>query len=347
MVRPPQKGPKLWFLAVVACLPALAFPWNYPGSMKEPSAWAPILTVFALGLAGAAVKSVLVGIAVAVIAGIHPMLRQAGQSSPELLGQALVLLTLVLNLRAWAELYQSWNFRWRNWLALLFASSLAGGLAWTTDKAAGVQAAASSLLTLLLASHISNRHDLGEGPRSRPGAMLGMALLVPLLSAAFALAVSRIPTDGFSAVWGRLTSPDWPWLGEALLPAVAEPDWKALQDWWPAFLTRAGLGLPWWVMPIVLLWALWRALQRGSMLSDRGLPPVSWGLGLSGLLAVAMTLLPNRRSEAALVPWVLLLTVFLVMDLVQAVGDRLVLRPPEDRARGGDKGPAELPKIQL
>jgi hypothetical protein len=306
-----------WPLAVAAGVSA-ANPWIYPREPEQPAAWAPLLLCFGLVLAGRLSQGLLTGVVLALFVGYHPLfLDAAKQPSDALLAQVAVLGVLLACLTA-VRLIPMPRVLWWAYLVLLACMAALVLAAIWLDRSAGLTAAAGCLAALTLAFPAPG----GWRELARPARFnLVLAMSIGALAPAAALLLA------------------WPLLGsqqaysQAVLPPFQLPTWDAWSQHVATFMKQAFL-LPWWITTAVLLYAGWRVLRRGLRTKRQGKPPAAWPIGVFSFLSllVGLTLATkDTRPAVTLVPWCALLFVFLLFDLLQGIGERLVLQPPETK----------------
>lgn len=142
-----------------------------------------------------------------------------------------------------------------------------------------------------------------------------------------------------AAIAFRLVHGDWPRLLEG-------GDWGAVIDEWKgAFAAgdwHAG-GWCWastWVaVPLVLL-GIYRTVARGRRQARRGEAPLAWLVTVTAVGAIlALSNRPGSSGSLALVAVGVMLSVFGVADMAQAVVERFQLEPPQP-------GPSSVPRVR-
>ncbi len=303
-----------WFTLLLAGALALFATLLLGLDYGKAPAWVAALTVFSTILAGKLVKTLVLGLAVAAVLLVHPESRRllAGEG-PLQLAQAWLLTSFLFSLAAVHELYAA-SLSWRRWLLWLAGLILAGGFAWHHDPLTGLVAVLGMFVSLLLAWATLYRN----GARSEAGYQRSLpailiTLLGPLGAAALAVMLHRMSGET-----------------REFLPFGQSLDFSLVRDLWANQLSRA-FWVPWWLTVIGLLWGGWRTIRRGARGSQAGKAPVSWALGVFSLLAFLAFGFIRPASVVALLPWCTFLLLFLPLDLVHGVSERLVLEPPEEK----------------
>jgi hypothetical protein len=121
--------------------------------------------------------------------------------------------------------------------------------------------------------------------------------------------------------WPRLLEGgNWPAVSSEWKNAIATGEWESGAWVWT---------LPWVVVPLILI-GFWRTIARGRNEIKNGRPPLPWLLTIASLGAmVALGARPIASGSLALAAVGALLSVFGVADLVQALVERIELKPPE------------------
>jgi hypothetical protein len=275
------------------------------------------VTVFFVVMAGRLVKGLLLGVLAGVVVDLYPMVHNsAGPGTWGGMPHALLLVVFTFTLAGW------WQFarpavNWRRWLVLLLGLVLTNGWAWSEDRLAGLQAAlaTATAMTLLLASQVAFWPRRGPLAKGNVAAAVILAVLAPAGAAGLAWIVCQSKGQG----------------PQDLLPTITTPPWEMLPQFWLTNL-REAFGVPGWLVGLALLWGWWRTVRRGWKRLREGATPVSWGLSVFLLVLLASTLPPLTTSVLPLLPWLILVLVFLVLDLIQGVGEQMVLKPPDSRA---------------
>jgi hypothetical protein len=180
--------------------------------------------------------------------------------------------------------------------------------------------------------------------------MRHITMLIAVLSAIVALLKSSawpdrlkllaatvgVPAAGVVAF--RLIHGDWPrFLEGGDWPAVI-PEWKnafANNDWASGAWVWT---VPWVVVPLMLI-GLWRTIARGRKELKYNRPPLAWLLTVAGLsVFAALGGRPLASGSLALAAVGAIFGVFGIADLIQALVERIELRPPET-------GPASAPRV--
>jgi hypothetical protein len=136
-----------------------------------------------------------------------------------------------------------------------------------------------------------------------------------------------IPAVG---VWAaHLHFDKWP-------PAIAAGEWTTIgTEWQTAFSDGTWRAGTWcwttaWVAVPLMLVGLWRTIARGQKEWKEGRPPLAWLLTLAGIGAiVALGARPLAAGSLMLAALGSLLSVFGVADVIQAVVERIELKPPD------------------
>jgi hypothetical protein len=164
----------------------------------------------------------------------------------------------------------------------------------------------------------------------RPGSRLDRIKLLAV--------VLLVPAAG--VVLARSIRGEWP----AFLQASG--DWPdVFGEWRMAISTVDGLNGAWawtlpWVALALVLTGLWRTVVRGRQDWKHGRAPLTWLLAVAsvgGFFAVAAR--PIASGSLALAALAALLSVFGVADLIQAMVERIALKPPEP-------GIADIPRVK-
>jgi hypothetical protein len=141
------------------------------------------------------------------------------------------------------------------------------------------------------------------------------------------------------AVAIRLQTGHWPGFLEGGEWASLIAEWRVASSTGTWADGAWAWSLPWVVAPLLLI-GLWRTVMRGFKERKLGRPPVAWLMGAASLGTFAAlgarNLAPGSMALAAVGA---LLSVFGVADLIQALVERIELRPP-------DPGPSNIPRVK-
>jgi hypothetical protein len=294
---------------LVACLPGLTNPWLYPQEWQQVAAWAGLFTVCAVALVGRLSQGYLFALVCGLLISWHPLFfHPATNGAPSHLALALLFLTAALVLAAWHELLAK-PFTWWRWVLLFAGLASAAGLAWRWDRLLGIEATLLVVISLLVLAPIT--YVLGKARSSWASfaVIIALGLLAPATAALLSQDANALQLESWSA-------PNWSLLGSK---------WEELLAGW--------FFIPWWITTPIVLWAWWRTLRRGRRQWDKGEAPLAWVLTVGSSLAFLGTIAASS-AQAAFQPvpiWIILLAAFLVFDVLQAIGERLVLQPPEPR----------------
>jgi hypothetical protein len=312
------------------------------------------------------------GLALALMLALHPayLFWALADSSP-IEGETLKLMALVGILRVW-QLILRRNNQTSRLLAVGVLLSIAGGLSWLTANAPGWGLATNLLILVgLLAALIlivQRRQEPAEEykligstvlsedlrpPATHIPVAAGLVIVVPLLGFALALAFSQAamwldPQGEYFHLLVRRRLPDPNIFMRMLSNAVQLPGPtgasletvnEEMSKWaWPWFWPNLGPG-PWFAYGIffaALLLGVFRVIWRGWLQWSRRDPPLCWTLALFALaVGAAFWLDPEHVNNTKGFPFAtptLLIPMFGIADLFTAIGDRLRLPPPEERA---------------
>jgi hypothetical protein len=210
------------------------------------------------------------------------------------------------------------------------------GLAWLAEPAVGLRAALLAVVGLAVVMVLSLGYpaarEVAAHPPEPPTPWNRIAALVTLLLApaagVFLVHFSQhdVPLSALDDVqtWRDL------WLTAA--PSAIEDPYRQFRrsqlDQW--CLPHVYVVLP------AMAWALWRTLRRGLRQWRLGKAPLAWLLTWYTVQTVAgVSLLPARNEAAprlALTALMILLLTFWAGDLLHGMFERMMLRPPEERA---------------
>lgn len=145
-----------------------------------------------------------------------------------------------------------------------------------------------------------------------------------------------IPAAGLIAF--RIAHGDWPRLFEG-------GDWPAVPgEWRNAFANDGWAAGTWaWTVPSVvaalILIGLWRTVARGLKEWKYNRPPLAWLLTVASLgTFAALGARPLATGSLSLAAVGAMLSVFGIADLIQALVERIELKPPET-------GPSSVPRV--
>jgi hypothetical protein len=331
-------------LAALAALVTIVLSLG-PGSERGAS-WPAIVSVvlagWAMFLSERWLQNYLWGLLAALVFTLHPyVLGWANVGEVLLWGEALGLVVLAANIASWRTLFQK-QFVPLAWAAIALILVLGIGLAWSVehriprdrlpDLRMGLVTASITMGALFLGSMLAcmkhKQSSLCWGNIS-VAALLG--ILCPLLG--LVLAVDRFPV--FDSLSRRGSEPvTWnACLG--LLEATFLPKTDNGGDLGLIVTEMERWGVAAILTLAMMVVGFWRSLRRGWKCWRGGKPPLAWVLTLFALVDLAGIILhPPHAAGIALLsfaPVAVLLNVFGVADLVQGLGERLVLAPPHER----------------
>jgi hypothetical protein len=332
-------------LAFLAITLSLAFRLG-PGA-ERPAPWPGVVAaVFAAGaayLAGQQLLGAAWGIILALLLTLQPPLATwVHADARPVLAEALQWTALALMVAGWRLCFRE-RLAGLAWLVLFLVLCLDEATAWLTQPRAGLVVSLAGGAGLVAASLVALAHRLppvGLRVPSAWNAALGLVagLLAPVagLAAAVGLAVSAawLGANGLTV----LADAGGPATGAEALDLLKTAVGGGTAGFALPGFTAAELGVWCWPSPWVTLplagWGLWRALRRGRKLAAAGRPPVSWAILVYPAAAVlGMALDPDGVRAVSFLPLASLaplLVVFCVADLFRGLGERIVLRPPDE-----------------
>ena len=129
-------------------------------------------------------------------------------------------------------------------------------------------------------------------------------------------------------------------------PALAQSDWPGvMEEWKVAISNRTWNQGAWcWTVPeiagLLVLVGFWRTLARGRKQARSGGAPLAWLVTVVGIGAfAALGARPLATGSLSLAAVGVLLSVFGLADLIQALVERVALKPPEP-------GPSSIPRVK-
>jgi hypothetical protein len=286
------------------------------------------------------IQNIFAGLAAAALLTAHPTwwLQPEG-GGLDLLAEAVVPAVGACVAVGWRLVFHP-RFAWRMWPVVTVALAGCEGLALASDGRQGfyalVLAPAGLLAGAGLAVALRNRAIPTDRPSPlNPPAALLVAVAATVGGVLLGHFLRHLPEKFDPDKLLALQMPDlsFPKLAVAWELIVRRLDGPYV---FSADAFRGGHAAWAWPHPYVTLpilaYALWRTVRRGAIQWTRKQPPCAWLLSLA---AVAVpTLLAVRPGDPAeqtpLVPLslVVALVVFLPIDLMQGLAERLVLRPP-------------------
>jgi hypothetical protein len=145
-----------------------------------------------------------------------------------------------------------------------------------------------------------------------------------------------IPAAGVIAF--KLHQGDWPRLLEG-------GDWREIPlEWSNAIHNWSWTSGAWaWTFPpfvaVLMVAGVWRTLARGRRERQSGRPPMAWLMTVATVSAIlALGARPLATGSLALAAVGALLTIFALADQMQAIVERIELKPPES-------GPSTVPRV--
>jgi hypothetical protein len=264
------------------------------------------------------------GVVAALLITLHHGLREPDADGwGRFFAEAMVVAVMAGLMVCWHIAFLPRN-TWKFWpfVALFLAAAI--GLAWACEPRAGVLALVLTAVCLATASMLSwvlrgRKSPQGPAFLNTTGAGL-MTLAVPALGLLVFRLIDDAP-ESQSRFWAPLLEARSPSPGRPGSATITE-----LNQWfWP---------LVWLTGPVVA-WALWRAARNGWRHWQRTEPPLPWLLLLFALALVpAVFFWPLRQPDKTpltLSVLIVLLTTYLVVDLLRSGLRRLMLPPPYER----------------
>jgi hypothetical protein len=264
------------------------------------------------------------GVAAALLITLHHGLREPDSDGwGRFFAEAIVVTVMAGLTVCWHVAFLPRN-AWQFWpfAVLLLAAGI--GLAWACEPRAGALAlvlTAVSLGTASVLSWVLRGRKSPQGPAflNTAGAAV-LAVSVPALGMYIFRLIDPLP-DSQSSFWAPLLQ-----ARTAPLPRTASASVTDLNRWfWPLV----------WLSGPVMLWALWRATRNGWRRWQRTEPPMAWILLLFALALVpAVFFWPLRepdKTPLTLSVLAVLLTTYLIVDVLRSGMRRLVLPPPHER----------------
>lgn len=278
----------------------------HPLDVERPP-WLLLLGLASIALVGYLVQGVALALMAGVLIGIHPRIFEDPLLGYNVrLADSCSLVACAFVLLAWRQA-QERSFVWWKWLLLFAGLSCSVGFAWRLERLAGLEAAIGVFAMLGLIAPLTRVFGAFRTGWPNLVVMTALGLLVPV--AAFGVA------QDFTTF-----QPDY-W---------QEPDWPTVAHAWQSGLEGTFL-VHWCISEPVILWGWWRTLRRGWRQQSRGEAPAVWTVSCFSLLAGLVPFFAPAPSRAlpTIMVWGIFLVIFLVFDILQAVGERLVLQPPD------------------
>lgn len=265
------------------------------------------------------------GVAAALLMTVHPCLRQPDSDGwSRFFAEAGIAAVMAGTAAGWNATFLP-RTAWRVWPFLILGIGLSIGLGWAGERRAGIFAAvvaAAGLGTASVLSWVFRGRKLPQGPTFLN---TNLALLSAGAAPALGLLVFRL-IDSSTITEGSFWAPVLQAQELTTEPLAKGLTVGQLNRWF----------WPWvWLTGPVLIWGLWRALRNGWRHWRRDEPPLCWMLPLYALLTLpTLFFWPMRepdRTPLVVSAVVVLVTVYLVADVLRTTVKKLVLPPGYER----------------
>jgi hypothetical protein len=298
------------------------------------SAWGAVGAGVAVFLVLRWVQNALWGLAGGLLLALHPVFREAVVATdPNLLAETLALLALAGTV-AGCRLVFLPRFAWRSWLVGAVVLTVATGLAWPVQPAAGL--AAASLVSIGLIGAVGLATRLHFRPASVLPSWLNMATAALVAISAPLTGLFLAPASVHHLGWRQ--APVLAAESEAVdyWHAAVDANWTdyRVQGFSASELRQWGWPNAWVVLTLTS-WGFWRCFRRGWKNWAKRKAPTAWVLTIFTLITLAIwAIRPQSGGNLSILPLAglaVLLSVFGIADVVRGFMERLVLAPPHER----------------